>query len=175
MERNGQRGHVSGAIVVLLFGLVMLGGTAIKACYNGYAVERDITGHLKRAADSNRVETAIRELDAGLAAMEARGFTSGNTSIMFDTPDNDMGFWHKNLVDARDALKATPANASELEKSNALIKLRETILDHTSDGDEVTRPSYLWANGAPGTYIILLILGGLLLAAGGVWFMAEIS
>lgn len=99
------------------------------------------TSHLKLAADSNTVEMAKNELKIAIDYLEERGLTSGNTSIFYDSPVNDLDFWYKNLKSSYEELNKITANTSQLERTNVLMKLRETILDHGTDGDMVTVPS----------------------------------
>lgn len=101
---------------------------------------RDISGHLKRAANANTIETAAQELETALVRMEARGMTSGTTAVFYATPADDVGYWHRNLREAHAELKALPSDAAPLERSNMLLKLRETILEQDSDGEDVTQP-----------------------------------
>jgi len=101
----------------------------------------DVTGHLKRAADANTVPLAISELSVALQNLHERGIRDGYTSVLYRTPDEDVGFWTANLNGSLAELRSLPATTSTLEKSNALIKLRETLLDHGAQGVEVTAPS----------------------------------
>jgi hypothetical protein len=119
---------------------------------------RSIEGRLKRAADANTVEMAERELQAALTVMEARGMTSGYSSVFYQTPDDDIGYWHNNLKTSLEELEALPQDASPLEKSNMLLKLRETILDHDSDGESVTAPSGISVFPHNKLYALLCIL-----------------
>lgn len=127
--------------------------------------ETEIGGHLKRAADSNQPETALKELDTALRGMDRRGFdtcTPGKcfTSIIYRTPDEDIGFWYQNIKSARDDLRALPRDADQLMISNSLMKLRETLLDNTDSGDEVTLPrgiSRYPNNGMVGFFIALFL------------------
>jgi len=102
--------------------------------------DRSCKGYLKRAAYANTVEFAIKELDRALKYLENNELTKGYTSVLYTTPDEDMGFFYTNLKQSLEELKALPPNASGLEKSNMLIKLRETILDEGKDA-RVTCPS----------------------------------
>src|SRR5688572_14657984 len=86
---------------------------------------RDISGHLKRAANANTIETAAQELETALARMEARGMTAGTTAVFYATPADDVGYWHRNLREAHAELKALPSDVAPLERSNMLLKLRE--------------------------------------------------
>ena len=73
--------------------------------------------------------------------IEENGLTKGYTSILYRTPDEDIGFWHENLKASLEELRAVKGGATQLEKSNILIKLRETLLDHSSSGVSITVPS----------------------------------
>jgi hypothetical protein len=98
-------------------------------------------GRLKRAADANTVAMAAIELDAALAYMEQNSLTDDYTSIIYNTPNEDIGFWYQNLKASRAELDKISEESSQLEKSNVLMKLRETILDDTKNGAAVTIPT----------------------------------
>ena len=54
--------------------------------------------YLKRAADSNTVELAVDNLKVALNYIEANNMTSGHTSVLYNSPDEDVAFWYdKNL------------------------------------------------------------------------------
>jgi hypothetical protein len=117
-----------------------------------YKYDINCGGHLKRAADSNTIELAGQELDTALKYMEQRGWDKGgSTHLFFATPDCDVGFWHTNLSSAKEELATLSPNTTQLEKTNVLMKLRETILDDSSEGIKVTNPPgisvypYQWA------------------------------
>jgi len=115
-------------------------------CWAGVRIYRDITfginceGHLKRAADSNTIELAIQEMSIAVSYLEKEDITGGYTSILYKTPDADVGFWYSNLKSSLDELEKVKPEATQLERSNILLKLRETLLDHESSGDSVTVP-----------------------------------
>jgi len=92
----------------------------------------ECSGHLKRASDANTPEKARPELDKAITFLEARRLTTGYTSILYQTPNEDIGFWYTNLVDARKELDRIIHNreSTQLEESNVLMKLRETLIDH---------------------------------------------
>jgi hypothetical protein len=106
----------------------------------GVQLKREVTGHLKLAADANTIPLAKRELEIAVRHLEKSSFTSGYTSIVYNTPDEDIGFWYENLSSALKELETTPPDVGRLEASNALIKLRETLLDSSSEGSSVTSP-----------------------------------
>ena len=101
----------------------------------------DCDGHMKRAADANSVELAMQEMRTVVSYLESNGMTSGYTSILYRTPDEDVGFWYKNLKASLQELEAISPQATPLEKSNVLIKLRETLTHKTKESGEITVPS----------------------------------
>lgn len=150
------------ALLMLLPFLAALGWRA----GSELAYRRDGKGHLKRAANANTVELASEELGKALAYLERRGMTRGTTAVVYETPADDVGYWHRNLKDAHAELLALPPDASPLEKSNMLIKLRETILEHDADGEDVTQPSGI-AAFPHNTAFAVTIWTSLLLFIGG--------
>ena len=103
--------------------------------------DQNCGGYLKRAADSATIEIATKELDIALRYMEDHSLTSGYTSILYRTPDEDIAFWYTNIKAAHDELTTLPKEASPLERTNVLMKLRETLLDEDSKRFEITLPS----------------------------------
>lgn len=118
-------------------------------------------GYLKRAADSNTIEMAKKELDMALLYLENEGLTDGYTSVIYKTPDEDIGFWYSNLKASSEELGAISVDATILEKSNALMKLRETLLDQGEKSQVVTIPNGISRyphNGVLGTLMLLSLL-----------------
>ena len=99
-----------------------------------------ISGHLRRAATANTVKLAIQELETVIASLEKQGFTSGYTSLLIKTPDEDVGFWYQNLKASLLELRQVNSTTTQLEKSNILIRLHETLIDKTGGGESVTQP-----------------------------------
>jgi len=128
-----------GALVCALFLLCCTGGYQI---ISSIRMTQDCTGHLKRAADSNTIELAQKELKTALQYLENKELTTGYTSVIYRTPDEDIGFWYDNLKASLDELDQIIAKkeVTQLEKSNILMKLRETLIDHEDSGTHVTKP-----------------------------------
>lgn len=99
-----------------------------------------IEGYLKRAGDSNSVELAQDNLRKALGVIEERGMTSGNTGVLWHSPGNDVSFWYANLKTSLDELSTLNPEATSLEKSNMLMKLRETLLDE-GENISITAPA----------------------------------
>ena len=99
--------------------------------------ERAAGGYLKRAADANVIELAIQNLEVTVQYLDREGLTEGYTSVLWRTPDEDVGFWYVNLNASLVELRGVSPDATPLERSNVLMKLRETLLD----GSEIPAPS----------------------------------
>lgn len=109
--------------------------------------DREIGGHLKLAADANNTEMAERKLTLAVDGMEKWELCNGGgdncfTSVLYRTPDEDVGYWRENIESTlADLQSMTPEErADNLIESNQLIKVRETLLDSGAGGDEVTKP-----------------------------------
>ena len=123
--------------VIFAFAYLGWGGWRI---YNAYNFEVGCSGHLKRAADANTIPLAKKELGIAVEYLTANCLTEGSTAVFFHVPSADIGFLYTNLSAALDELdKIDLEKASNIEKSNMLIKLRETILD-SGKGDSITLP-----------------------------------
>lgn len=128
-------------------------------------LNQNCLGHLKRAADASTIETAELELGIALDYLEKENLTSGYTSVLWETPDEDIKFWYNNIKASKNELISLPKNSSNMEKSNMLIKLRETLLDHGDKGSEsITCPDGL--SRYPNNLIFSLFLLGTLIILG---------
>lgn len=96
--------------------------------------------YLKRAADASTVEVAKSELEKAIAYAEKNNLTEGVVSVFFKQPKNDVGFWYNNMLSAYNELNTMDENTSTLEQTNMLMRLRESLVDETEDGIEVTVP-----------------------------------
>lgn len=87
--------------------------------------------YFEMAADANSVELAEKHLTSGIEYLEENNLTEGNTKIFVYRPTRDIGLWYENLKSAQSQLQEliSQEGLTELEESNALMKLRETLLD----------------------------------------------
>lgn len=135
-----QKNPILRAIIATFLSIPFLiwGGTQAIRAIN---YEIHCGGHLKRAADANTIKLAEQEISIALQYMERKGWDRGGyTHKIFPTPDCDVGFWYKNLHSAKEELLSISSETTMLEKTNVLMKLRETILDDLGGGVEVTSP-----------------------------------
>jgi len=98
-------------------------------------------GYLERAGHANTVELAAQELTRAVQYMEANDLRTGYTSVLWRTPDEDIGFWYTNVTASLAELRAVKPEASQLERSNILLKLRETLIVNNNEGDSLRVPS----------------------------------
>lgn len=126
-----------------------------------------VTGYLKHAADANTIPLAHQELSKAIAYLEANELTEGYTSIIYKTPSDDIGFWYQNLKASQAELQNLKPT-SALERTNVLMKLRETLTD-SGEKTKVTYPrglqlfphNQLWAFLI--TSALIMLCAGLLL------------
>lgn len=154
------------SIIALVVSCIILGTLVVKEI----TLNQDCTGYLKRASDANSVELAEAELEKTICYVERHGLTSGYTSILYQTPDEDLTFWYANLKECQDELDKVDSTTSQLEKTNVLMKLRETLTDASQDGTSLTYPDGLSRYPHNGMWAVLIFLS----ACGIIWFLIEV-
>jgi len=139
---------------LILSSLIIFGIRIVK----GVELKQNVTGYLKRAADANTIDLANVELTKAINYLEANNLTNGYTSILWKTPDEDIDFWFRNLKASQNELE-TLKSQSALEKTNVLIKLRETLLD-TGKKTKVTVPDGLavYPNNKPWAFLMIIAI-----------------
>lgn len=115
--------------VAVLFSLLFVLWAGVRI-YKGIVFGIECQGRMKRASDANTVELARAEMEKVVHYAMEQGLTNGYTSIIYRTPDEDVGFWFQNMQASLEKLKRVRPDATQLEMSNVLMKLRETLLDH---------------------------------------------
>jgi hypothetical protein len=105
--------------------------------------DQECEGHLARAGHANSIETATEELETAVAYIEKQNLTEGYTTVFASlrTPDEDIGFWYRNLAASLNQLKKLPKDITPLERSNVLLKLHETLIPAHDRGAEAVFPS----------------------------------
>ncbi len=96
--------------------------------------------YIKRAADANTVELAKKELAKAISYAEENNLTEGVVSVFLHQPKNDVGYWYKNMTEAYAELESLPEDTTSLEKTNVLMKLRESLTDSSKSKVTVTVP-----------------------------------
>jgi hypothetical protein len=129
---------VAVGLLFFVFVLTFLSWGGVRI-YKGIEMRFQFTSYLKRAANANTVELAKPQLDMAVEYLEDHNLMSGVVSIFFNNPTNDVGYFYQNLKACQNELEQVDPNASQLEKSNLLMKLRETLVD----GDKIIKPNGL--------------------------------
>lgn len=126
---------ISGSVCFLL-ALVFPAICVVK----GILFNQQCGGFLKQAADASSVELAERQLNKAVDYVEKNGLTSGYTSVIYKTENDNIGFWYENLKVCQKELAETKGN-STLENTNVLMKLRESLTDNSEKGTQLTIPT----------------------------------
>jgi hypothetical protein len=126
--------------VAIIFTVLCLiwGGVRI---VNAISFQINCEAYLERAANANTIELAKGELAKAIDYAERNDLTSGTVSIFIKNPKNEVGFWYANMVAAHEELEMIADDATQLEKTNVLMKLRESLTDIGDSGQKVTVPS----------------------------------
>lgn len=95
--------------------------------------------YLKLSADANSIVLAEKHLTTAINYLEENNITSGQAKLFVAYPKNDISLWYDNLKTAQSQLQEMIelGEYTELEQSNMLMKLRETLLD---ENGTVTTP-----------------------------------
>lgn len=98
--------------------------------YKVITFEANCINYFELAADANNVILAEKYLTKGIEYLENNNLTSGYTKIFIYKPTNDIGIWYENLKAAQSQLQelTNKEDLTELEESNCLMRLRETLL-----------------------------------------------
>jgi len=127
--------HIASGLFLLLASLVVPAIVVVKSVL----FNQNCGGYLKQAADANTVELALDRVDRALEYIESKDLTHGYTSVLWRTEDENIGYWYENIKACRSELEAN-VDASSLEKSNVLMKVRESLTDNGEKGTELTIP-----------------------------------
>lgn len=123
------------SIIVFMLALISPILTTIKSIQ----FDQKCGGYLKQAADANSVELAEKQLNLAIDYIEQHELTSGYTSVLWNTEDENIEYWYNNLKQCQKELAATKDN-STLENTNVLMKLRESLTDVDQNGTTLTIP-----------------------------------
>ena len=124
-------------ISIIVFTLTLI--SPILTTIKSIQFDQKCGGYLKQAADANSVELAERQLNLAIDYIEQHELTSGYTSVLWNTEDENIEYWYNNLKQCQKELAATKDN-STLENTNVLMKLRESLTDVDQNGTTLTIP-----------------------------------
>ena len=114
-------------IVCILIPIGAYSGGIVKAI----RINVNCLDYLSMAADANSVELANEHLSKAIKYIEENDLTEGSTELLIYGPKSDLGLWYKNLKSAQTQLEelSSKENLTDLEESNTLMKLRESLTD----------------------------------------------
>lgn len=105
--------------------------------YASFRFNTTIDGYLDNYAESGTLEEAEKNLSLALEALENRNLDSGQISIFFNDPNENLGIWYQNLVSSRDELHFSLAE-SPADQSIILDKQKTGL---SASGKYVSKPS----------------------------------
>ena len=125
---------------------------------------QNCAGYLKQAADANTVELALERVNLALEYIEANKLTDGYTSVLWRTEDENIGYWYRNIKACQGELEGC-LDAEPLEKSNVLMKVRESLTDEGEKGVDLTIPDGIsrypnnaaWGIARVISYLLMLV------------------
>lgn len=141
-----------------------------------YNFTNNCEDYLKLSGDAPTVERADKFLGQAISYIEKKSLTTGNSAYIFSTPQNDLSIWYDQLKGAKETThdllekaKNDPTSVTQLERDNALMKIREVVLDNSSSGTSVTLPTNItWF---PFQWGMLIWWWASILIATGGWFL----
>lgn len=139
-----------------VLGILILVVVVVVSIYN---FDNGCGSYLKLAGDAPTVEKADEFLGRALEYIEQNGLTRGNSAYLMKTPASDLKIWYEQIKGAKATTESILARqqageqVTQLEKDNALMKIREVVLDDTSSGTSVTQPA--WVTVHPNQWIYL--------------------
>lgn len=126
------------AVHVIILGILALIVPTV-CIVKSVAFNQQCGGYLKQAADANTPELALERLNFAVEYIEAHGLTSGYTSVLWKTEDENVGYWYQNIKACQQELQQC-LDGTQLEKSNVLMKVRESLTDDGKEGVTLTVP-----------------------------------
>lgn len=147
------------SVLAIVIGLI----TPVSCSVKSIQFKQDCSGYLKQAADANTAAIALVRINKALEYLEHNHLTDGYTSVLWNTEDENVGFWYENINACKAELEAC-LNSSQLEQTNVLMKVRESLMD----GERLTIPRGIsrYPNNAMWTLFGLLstvlLIGGIL-------------
>ena len=150
------------ASLLIVLGLI----TPVSCTVKDIQFNQDCAGYLKQTADANTAEIALQRITLALDYIERNHLTEGYTSVLWNTEDENVGFWYENIKACKAELKAC-LNGTQLEKSNVLMKVRESLTDDTS----LTIPKGISRYPHNTSWMIFGWLSTLLIIGGIAWIL----
>lgn len=108
---------------------LLFGGWATLRIVKAVEFNMNCHSYIHRAAGAMDIQASKAELAKAIDYIEENNLTEGVVSIFFKNPSNDVGFWYETLKSAYNELDTFPENATQLEKSNFMMRMHESFLE----------------------------------------------
>ena len=122
-------------IILILIGLIC----PVMIVVKNVQFNQECKGYLRQCSNASSVELALERLDLAIRYVERNDLTSGYTSILWKTESDNIGYWYDNLMTCRKELKKA-VNSSQLEQTNTLLKIRESLTENGEKGEYIVLP-----------------------------------
>ena len=150
------------ATALIVVGLI----TPVSCTVKSIQFKQDCAGYLKQAADANTAAIALERITKALDYIERNRLTEGYTSVLWTTEDENIGFWYENIKACKSEMEAC-LDSSQLEQTNVLMKVRESLMD----GRELTIPDGISRYPNNASWMIFGWLSSLLIIGGIGWIL----
>lgn len=168
MKRNNEQSLAEVLCFVLVMALPFLSWGCFRI-WNYVEFTRDCGSYMAVAANANTVELAKDKLETVIKYMEDNRLKSGYTSLFVNTEDENVSFWYSNMKATVDELSKVAPETSQMERSNILLKLRETLLDKGEKGERLAVPEGITIYPNNWLYFIWLAGSVLWMIVLGIW------
>jgi len=161
-------------ISFLIVGVILFVALGVIAVVQSYHFDRNCGDYLKLAGDAPTIVRANDFLKKAISYLEETGKTSGDSAVIFKKkPSNDIEIWYQQLVAAEkttEEILAKGDKAPQLEKDNALMKIRETVLDQGQDVN-VTHPAWISIYPDQVNFFGALVASAVFIILGSIFFV----
>ena len=116
-------------LILAIICTIIFGAWATVRIVKAVSFDMNCHAYIHRAVGATEIETAKVELAKAIEYIEENSLTEGTVSIFLKSPRNDVGFWYGTLKSAYKELDTFLEGATQLEKSNYLMRMRESFLE----------------------------------------------
>ena len=129
MRKASRRKASKRFLVLAIICTIIFGAWATLRIVKGISFDINCHAYIHRAAGATDIETAKVELTKAIEYIEENNLTEGTVSIFLKNPKNDVGFWYDTLKCAYKELDTFSEDTTQLEKTNYLMRMRESFLE----------------------------------------------
>lgn len=159
--------------ILVTIGAISFILVAIFSTIMWYSFNKNCGDYLKLAADAPSIKLADKFLGKALNYIEENNLTEGNSAFIFHTPSADVGIWYNQIRGAKETtsgiinrIQKDSTSVTQLEMDNALMKIREVVMDAGEKGISITKPTKIIYYPHQWAMLIWWILSALVLGIG---------